>query len=103
MGFCDFLRAKRQPSPPRVPPPLGEADPRFVGDCLAYCFIDRHFNLPEAEINAIVESVPELVRPSVPFWINVYLCWLLRQEVTAKQGAKFFEEAFEAAQARFAL
>jgi hypothetical protein len=74
-----------------------------VGDFLAYCFIDRNFNLPEADVNAMVESTPESVRPLARFWINVYLCWLLKQEVIAKQGEHFFAEALEAAKTRLAL
>jgi len=81
----------------------GPPDPVFVGDFLVHCFVDRHFGISEADMESLGAPLPETVRKLAAFWVNLYLCWVLRTSVRAKYGDPFFEAAFDAARARLAL
>jgi hypothetical protein len=102
MGLLNFFRRGQKPASFEALR-KGQPDPAFIGDFLVYCFVDKHFGLSDTDLEDLVAPLPEAVRRLAGFWINLYLCWVLRTKVRAKYGDGFFDAAFEAVRARLAL
>ncbi len=102
MRFFEFLRRGKTPASLEASH-TGPPDSSFIGDLLVHSFVDSHFGFSDADLNALAAPLPETVRDLAGFWINLYLCWILRMEVQAKYGEAFFDAAFQAARGRLAL
>jgi hypothetical protein len=103
MGFLAFLRRERRtqlanPGELREGPP----SPEFLGEVLAFAFLVDRFGLSGKAMKRFVKPLPNSVKASAPLWINLYLCWLFRQEVRSRYGDPFFDLAFAATRSRLA-
>lgn len=93
--FKFFRRGRRPPSLEQVR--AGPPDPVFVGEFLVHSFVESHFGLSDADLEALCAPLLETVRDLARLWINLYLCWILRAKIRAEYGEDFLTATFREA------